>query len=132
MPRLNLVLLSILFTGLAAGPMPLAAYPKEDASITSNSNNDPVVQFDGSKPITVHGFSVYVGNAPWVELIIRDDNNIDWYIPRDEQKKITRIQQKLTITGLPSRIEMKLAGENPKTVYKYTLSGINVVSYDSR
>jgi hypothetical protein len=130
MSRLNLAAL-ILFIGLVAGHVSLSAYPKEDASITNNSNNDTAVQFDESKPITVHGFSVYVGNAPWVELIIRDDNNIDWYIPRDEQKKITRIQQKLTLTGLPSRIEMKLAGESRQTMYKYTLSAINVVSYDS-
>jgi hypothetical protein len=63
-----------------------------------------------AEPITVTGTIRLLGNEPFPELVITDDEGNDWYLAGDARKEMRPWQHReLTLRGRPEYREIKLA-----------------------
>jgi hypothetical protein len=84
-----------------------------------------------SEKITVSGEILLVGNVPFVEMIIHDSRDRDWFIEGDDRELLNeRVGQEVTVQGFPHETDLRLA-DGSKTFKRYSLSQIIVTGpYD--
>jgi hypothetical protein len=76
--------------------------------------------------ITVSGKVVFVGNVPFVEMIIHDSRGRDWFIEGDDREILDEwVDKEVTVDGFPHETDLLLA-DGAKTFKRYTLSEISV------
>jgi hypothetical protein len=76
--------------------------------------------------ITVSGKVVFVGNAPFVEMVIHDSQGKDWFIEGDDREILNEwVDREVTIEGFPHETDLRMA-DDVKTFKRYTLSQISI------
>jgi hypothetical protein len=76
--------------------------------------------------ITVSGKVMFVGNVPFVEMIIHDSQGRDWFIKGDDREILNEwVDREVTVNGFPHETDLRMA-DGAKTFKRYTLSQISI------
>ncbi|MDR1468290.1 MAG: hypothetical protein LBT00_03235 [Spirochaetaceae bacterium] len=79
------------------------------------------------KTVTVSGEVMLVGNVPFVEMIIHDTKERDWFVSGGDRELLNDfVGQEVTVQGIPHETELSLA-DGSKTFKRYALSRIVII-----
>jgi hypothetical protein len=80
-----------------------------------------------SDTVTVTGEVLLVGNVPFVEMIIHDTKERDWFVTGEDRELLGDfVGREVTVEGIPHETELSLA-DGTKKFKRYSLSRIVIV-----